>query len=444
MRDIALAGVLVFLLAMAVARPFVGVLVWSWISFMNPHREAFGFAQTMPWAMLAFVATVFGCILAREPRKFSLNWVTGLLLLLGLCVTVTSYTALGPPESVWLKWNRTFKSLIGLLLTAQLLTTRWRIHALIWLIVISLGFYGVKGGIFTVNSGGAYIVLGPPDSMIGDRNHLSTALLFAIPLMNYLRQHSRHRVTRIGLVAAMVCTLFAVVGSQSRGALVGLAATAVMLWLRSNGKIVSGIAICLGIAAAVMFMPDSWMERMNTIQDYQEDGSAMGRITIWRVALQLALMRPLVGAGFEGMYRQNIVNMVDPTVQSRATHSIWLEVLGEHGFPTFFVWLGAMIAGAVYSLRITKLARGRDDLRWAYDLSRMSQVSMVAYAVGGSFLSLSYWDCFWTLMVVIAATHALVTQAVAKSDNSRAAVSFLTRSTKDSLARPERPRPAHP
>lgn len=75
-------------------------------------------------------------------------------------------------------------------------------------------------------TGGAFIVVGPPDSMIGDRNHLAVALLFAIPLMNYLRQQSSHPIVRWGLVLGMASTPTAVVGSQSRGALIGLAATA--------------------------------------------------------------------------------------------------------------------------------------------------------------------------------------------------------------------------
>jgi probable O-glycosylation ligase (exosortase A-associated) len=412
MRDLALASVLMLLLAMAAARPFVGVLVWSWISFMNPHREVWGFAQTMPWAMLAFVATVFGCFVAREPKRPAVNAVTVLLALFAVCITVTSVLALGPPEMVWSKWDRTIKMLAGLLLTASLLTDRWRVHALIWLIVISLGFYGVKGGLFTLVTGGGHIVLGPPESMIGDRNHLSTGLLFSLPLMNYLRQHSRHNIVQLGLVAAMGLTLFSVVGSQSRGALVGLAATGAMLWLRSSGKIVSGVAIGASVLVAITFMPDSWVERMNSMRNFQADDSAMGRVTIWSAAFKLALMRPLVGAGFRGMYVQSIVDRVDPSVIARATHSIWFEALGEHGFPAFLVWLGAMAAGAWYSWRICSLTRHAPGLRWAYDLARMSQVSIVAFCTGGTFLSLAYWDGFWTLMAVIGGVHTMALEQV--------------------------------
>lgn len=411
MRDLALTGVLVALLALAVARPFVGVLVWSWISFMNPHQEAWGFAQTMPWAMMTFLVTVFGCIVAREPKRPAVNAVTVLIAVFAACITITSLVAIGPPEQVWKEWDRTIKVLAGLLLTASLLTERRRIDALVWLMVIAIGFYGVKGGIFTVVTGGGFIVVGPPNTMISDRNHLAVALLVTLPLMNYLRLQARHVIVRQGLAFAMGATLLAAIGSQSRGALIALAATAGMFWLRSRGKIVSGVLITVGVAGAIAFMPDSWVERMNTIQNYEQDASAMGRVTIWLAALSLALARPFVGGGFRAIYNQSIVDQVAPGTEARATHSIWLEVLADHGFPTFLVWLAILAAGIWYTIRICRVAKDRPDLRWAVDLARMSQVAAVAYMTGGSFLSLSYWDFSWTLMVVLAATHTLVMAA---------------------------------
>src|SRR5512147_2954607 len=121
MRDLAFAGMLVPLLALAAARPFVGVLAWSWISFMNPHREGYGFAVTMPWAMLTFLVTVFGCVIAREPKRPAINAVTVLLLVFAVCVTVTTVSGIGPREQAWAMWDRVLKVLAGLLLTAAFL-----------------------------------------------------------------------------------------------------------------------------------------------------------------------------------------------------------------------------------------------------------------------------------------------------------------------------------
>jgi probable O-glycosylation ligase (exosortase A-associated) len=396
------------LLPVTLVQPFVGALLWCWIAFMNPHREVWGFATNLPYAVAIFATTVFACVITREPRRIEANAVTVLLVVLGALVTLTSLTTLAPEAATWHKWDRTIKTIAGALLVACLLTSRRRIDALIWIMVISLGFYGVKGGVFTVLTGGSYIVLGPADTMIGDRNHLATALLVALPLMNYLRMRAAHAPVRVGLLAAMGLTLFSAVGSQSRGALVALGATAVLLWWRSQSKILSGTVIAACVAGVVTFMPPTWAERMETILSYEEDASAMGRVRIWQASYLLALDRPLVGAGFEGPYVQDVVDRVLPGVTARAVHSIYFEVLGEHGFPTFFAWTALVVAGGFYAWRLTKITRGLPALAWAYDFGRMAQVSMAAYLTGGAFLSLSYWDFYWILLVAVAATHTLV------------------------------------
>ncbi|WP_137180328.1 putative O-glycosylation ligase, exosortase A system-associated [Roseomonas sp. AR75] len=419
MRSYVFLLVYLGLLVPALAQPFVGAMLWSWISFMNPHREVWGFATNLPYAMVIFIATAISCIIAKEPKRFEVNAVTVLLLLFGVFITFTTITGIGLQSVMWHRWNITIKTIIGALLVACLLTSRRRIHAMIWLMVISIGYYGVKGGIFTGMTGGGFRVVGPPDTIIADRNHIAVALLVTVPLMNYLRLQSKHYIIRVGLLAAAGLTLLGAIGSQSRGALVALAATAMVLWWRSKKKIVSALVLFGCIAAILAFMPDSWVQRMNTITNYEEDASAMGRVRIWTASWLLALQYPLTGVGFRAMYNQDIVNMVAPDVRARAVHSIYFEVLGEHGFIGFFIWIGMTIAGAIYAQRLMKLAKNRPELSWAGDLGRMVQVSIVAYLAGGTFLSLSYWDFYWAILLVTAAAYKIALAQVAAEAPAR-------------------------
>ena len=415
MRDLAFTLLMMGLLPLAAARPFVGGLLWCWFSFMNPHRELWGFATTIPWAAVIFGVTVLGCVIAREPREWRFNWVSGLAIALMAAITITSVTALAPPEAVWSKWDLVFKALLGLVVTALLLTDRWRIHALVWVIVISIGYYSVKGGVFTLISGGNYRVYGAEQSMIADNNHAAVAFLIILPLMNYLRLHSAHRVVRVGMSVAMGLTLFSAVGSHSRGALLALMAVSVVLWWRGRRKILGAAVIATALAGTLTFMPAHWWERMDTIATYQEDASATDRLRLWRGAWLLAVDRPLVGSGFRGPYTREVMDRVAPDVPARAIHSIWFEFLGEHGFPAFAIWLGMIVAAVVYTYRLARLARGRPELAWAWDLARMSQVAIVAYVVGGSFLSLSYWDVFWTVLLIAPAAYAAALREASRS-----------------------------
>jgi probable O-glycosylation ligase (exosortase A-associated) len=411
MRDLAFFGLMLGLLPLAAARPFVGVLLWCWISFMNPHRQLYGFAADLPWAAVVFVVTAFGMLAGGDRWRPAVNGVTLLIVALMACFVVTTVEALGPAGAVWGKFAQTAKVLLGLLITACLVNDRWRLHALIWVMVLSLGYYGVRGGVFAIVSAGAHRVYGPMQTMIEDNNHLAAGLLVTLPLMNYLRMQSRHTWVRHALVAAMGLTLLAVLASYSRGALLGLAAATLVLWWRSRQKLLSAVLLAVVVGGAISFMPDRWTQRMDTINTYEEDASATDRLVMWQTAWKLALERPLLGAGFLGPYTRQVVDRVDPDSPARAVHSIWFEVIGEHGFPTFAVWLALTFSGLWYGARLMRLARDRPDLAWAGDLGRMAQVSVVAYVVAGTFLSLSYWDFYWTLLVGLAAAHSLALAA---------------------------------
>ena len=399
------------MIPMTIARPFVGVILWCWISFQNPHELTWGMSMGMPWAMMIFIATVMGCIAAREPKSFPINATTILIVLFLVLISLTSLAALAPPEMVENKWSFVFKSFLAQLLILALLTERRRIHALIWVMVISLGYYGLRGGVFTLTHAGNYRVLGPPMTMITDNNHLAAGLLVSMPMMNYLRLQSRHRLVRLGLLGVMGFTLFAVLGSYSRGALIGLAAMSLFLWWNGSHKIVSAAVVGVALAGAISFMPPSWTARMSTIGAEHVDDSAQGRLNIWHASWKIALARPLTGGGFMAPYRQNIVDEYDYGTTARAVHSIYFEVIGEHGFPTFFVWVGITLAGIVNTWRIIRATKKVPELRWCYDLAKMAQVSIIAYLVAGTFLSLCYWDFYFTLLMGVAATWERVKEA---------------------------------
>ncbi len=121
--------------------------------------------------------------------------------------------------------------------TMMLMQSKERIDQLVWVIAMSIGFYGIKGGIFTIVHGGAYHVRGPEGSFIGGDNEMGLALIMTIPLLRYLQLTTRSTWVRVFLATAMVLCAIATVGSQSRGALIGLAAMGAFLWLKSRNKV---------------------------------------------------------------------------------------------------------------------------------------------------------------------------------------------------------------
>lgn len=400
---LAMAG----LLPMALVTPMVGIIAYYWISFMSPQMEIWGIAATPPWAMLTALATLLGCVVAREPKRLPRNAMVPFVILFLILTSISSYVALGPPSVVIPHWSQNAKEFFFLLVLAAVLTARHRVHALVWIMVISLGYYGVTGGLFSIATGGRFIVYGAPDSIIGDNNQLAVALLMILPLMNYLRLQSAHRIVRIALLGAMILTLIAVLCSYSRGAFLALAAITVFFWWNSRNKIVTGVTVAIVLAVGISLMPASWTERMHSITDYKQDASAEGRLTVWREAFGIALARPWAGGGYRSTETPEVLHQFYPQAHPLAVHDIWLEVLSENGFPAFFVWLAMMILGFINIRRIRRLARGDPRLRWAGDLARMGQVTMIAFVTGGTFLSMTYYDLYFVLLVALAATREI-------------------------------------
>jgi probable O-glycosylation ligase (exosortase A-associated) len=399
MRDIALTLVIFGTLPFILWRPHIGVLVWTWIGFMNPHRLTWSFAYDMPFAMIVALVTLVGLLISREPKKIPWTRETILLLIFLAWLLLTTINAMYP-ASAWHHLNQIWKILLMIYVTLILMQSRERINQLMWVIALSIGFYGVKGGIFTIVHGGVYHVRGPEGSFIGGDNEMGLALIMTIPLLRYLQLTTRNFWLRGGLHAAMVLCAIATVGSQSRGALLGLVAMGTFLWLKSRNKIFTAILGIIAIGLVLSVMPQQWYDRMNTIKNYETDPSAMGRINAWKMAFNMAKDKPL-GGGFDAFQSYSFALYAPDPDDVHDSHSIYFEVLGEQGFVGLglFLMLGLM-TWRTAAWVISRSRRDREK-RWVADLAAMIQVSLVGYATAGAFLGLAYFDYYYTLIALV-------------------------------------------
>ena len=407
MRDIALVLAIAGALGIALLNPFAGVILWTWFTIQNPHQEAYGFSNELPLNLIIAIATIAAWLLSRDRKIPPSHFLVWTMLILLTWMTFNSFFAVSPDWS-WPFWSRTWKIFALGLLVATVATNRVRIHALIWIIVVSLFYYGVKGGIFTLVTGGNYHVLGPSHSIIEDNNQLALALLMCLPLANYLRLQTLNRYVRWALVAGMSLTLISVVGSYSRGAIIALGALAMFWWFRSRNKILYLVLAGAFAFGALTFMPDTFWDRLNTIQTAQDDASFHGRVVAWQVATRFANDHFPLGAGFYGPQLPQIFHYYFPEEETHAAHSIYFQVLGEHGYPGLLIYL-AMIVGAFWaSSRIARNTRGQEELVWAGQLALMIQTSLIAFCVGGAALSMAYYDVFILCIALLVPISELV------------------------------------
>ena len=411
MRDLLVTIIVFGTLPFVLTRTHLGILLWSWIGYMSPHRLGWGFAFNFPFAQVIALATFCSLIFSKKKLAFFWSPIFGCLLFFNVWMVITTYFSL-QPESSWPQLEKILKIQLIIFLTLWAMGDREKIHSLIWVIVISIGFYGVKGGFFTVTSGGGSHVLGPMGTFISGNTEIGLALVMVLPLVWYLYLNVHKVWIRYALLCSMFFIAIGILGTQSRGALLAIVAVSSFLWLKSRKKGLLFFALLFLAPFFYMFMPESWHERMQTISDYKSDSSAMGRIEAWEFAIRIASAR-LMGGGFESFTAENYLrfapNLYDPiTGKFQDAHSIYFEVLGEHGFIGLLAFLMLFFLAWKAANKIIKLTKSSVEQKWAHDLASMIQVSIVGYGVGGAFLGLAYFDLFYHLVVILALVLRIV------------------------------------
>lgn len=414
MRSIVLALILFGTIPFILTSPYLGLLVWSWLDYMNPHRLTYGFAYSFPWVMLIAVVTLIGLAVSKESKKIPWSTVSVLMALFLLWTGFTSFFAV-MQNAAWDNWQQFAKTLVMVFVTLIVVNNRKRMHWLVWVIVLSLGFYGLKGALFVLSGHGGDRVYGPPQSFIGNNNQLALALDMTLPLMRYVQLQASRKLVRIGMGFAMVLTGITVLGTYSRGGFIGLLVVGVALLWKSRRRVTLALALVVVGVVAYQLMPPEWTSRMQTLQDPGEVNTLQTRIQSWEFAANVALHRPLVGGGFDVYLSDPMWQRYGPDgARPRAVHSIYFKALGEQGFVGLALFLGLLAASWVKCGQIRRRTRGDPDGKWAFDLASMLQVALLAYMAAGAASAITYFDLTYQLMAMCALLYGMTAEVTSQ------------------------------
>lgn len=397
----ALVALLIFIwMPFMLFKPHIGVLVWNWVSHMAPHGYTHGFALTFPFLLLVGGLTAAGMIVSREPKNFPSHPIIAAILMYALW-TIVTYT-LGFDQAVGeQKITQFMKMIVFALVSVVVMQSPNRLKAFMYVMIASLLFISVKGGLFTILTGGGHKVQGG-GGMMADNNQLSMAMAMLFPLSIFLAKHPPYKFMKWGLAFAAFLVPVTAIGTQSRGGLVAIAGVLFMLLMKSKRKFTLIAVMVPIIIGAVAFMPDSWKSRMQTTENATEDDSFKGRVSMWKFASNVASDHPVEGGGFDVFYVPRLGPEYMPAgFAMRAPHSIYFEVLGEHGYVGLFLFLTMLFTGYYSAGTNAKIFRQYQETEWIGDLSSAIQLSIVGYALGGLTVNIAAFDVFYHLLIIL-------------------------------------------
>jgi probable O-glycosylation ligase (exosortase A-associated) len=308
-----------------------------------------------------------------------------------------------------------------------LVNSRQKLRGLILVIIASFGLRALVATVFFISTGGQYRIWGPDGTFLADNNDFALGLNMVLPMFFFMARSEESKWMRIAIRVLMVCVIISVIGTYSRGGLVGLSVTVVMLVLNSRHKIVGLLLLSIGLCGVLAFTTTDWKGRMGSFTQGNLDESAESRIAMWRGGWRLVQDYPLAGGGFD-VYTDaaafsQYVDDADKVFGQHGPHSIYFQTLGEQGFVGLALFLG-LIGSCFLSLRKLRRRAALDEkLSWAIPYTRMFEISLLAYMANGATLGRAYFDLFYQIVACIVVLKIVWQREVAELFEQQFAVS---------------------
>lgn len=408
-RDLIVTLVVFGSIPYAFRRPFIGLVVFSWLAYMRVQDLCWGPARTMRFSYFIAVAMFSGFVIFERKKFITPDVRVYMMLLLGVLVSISVFATRYQVSPYVIQYYLEFLKIIAVsIFTVAVVDSSEKLRILIWTIALSLGFFGVKSGLWGILTGGGSQILRGPGGMLGDNNDFSLALTMNLPFLFYLGLSEKNIWVRRGLIAAMGLSCLTVLLTHSRGGFLAMSVTlALMTWRSRNRFIGFGLA---GVAAIlfIFFAPAGVKERLSSIKKYDEDSSAQARLHTWGIALKMIGANPLFGVGFRNFQAAYPVYDPQPLRQKGTevifvAHNSYLQLSAESGVPALATYL-LLFGSSLYALRrIRNTALARYETGWILNYVRMFEASLVGFLVGAIFLNRGHFDFAYHIISIVIA-----------------------------------------
>ena len=412
MLDLALFTFVMAFLALGVRRPFLWVLAYLYIDILSPQKIGWALTPALPISLIAFCAAFAGWLLADPKHGSRFTFRQFLMLCLLVYCGITTSMADFPLEAAN-KWEWVWKAMVFAIFFPLTLTTRLRIEGAALIMVLTISAIIISAGMKTALGGGGYESLYffvNDNSGLYESSTLATVAVAIIPLILWFTRHGTvfapdWRVKAFAFPLIFACLLIPV-GTEARTGLLCIAVLGLLMLLDVKRRMTFIAAGAVLVLVALPFLPQSYYERMSTINSPSGDESASTRVAVWEWTLDYVAENPL-GGGFDAYrgnkftYNMPVTEKIGNTVaveyrevtdEARAYHSAIFEMLGEQGWPGLSLWLWLQLLGVWQMERLRRRWRKRTDAgeQWQAPLASALQFGQIIYLVGSLFQGIAY------------------------------------------------------
>jgi len=417
-------GRLFFLCALSVlsvvslARPWIGVAGAYLVAILTPQAVWYwNFADLRP-ALWILVPTYAGAVIALLRGQYPLGRLLSsrvlFLVTMWMCFVLSyffgPYTEVSGPfrftDPAWAL--SVLNKMFALCLLACLVMDETRkVWALAWIMAVS-GSYLVYWANDQYLSGHVFLRLAGPVDVYGmgpyaDENNFAMLFVVLQPFLWYLGHAVERKWLRWGMWLIIPFAWHAVFLTASRGGLVGIAVSGLVMALRSKRRVLGLLLLPAFFIAYQWQAGDIMKERAGTIGEYATETSAATRIEAWHAAARMIATHPMTGVGLAS-FGAAFPDFSDK--KPREAHNTFLQIAAESGIVAGMMYLllgvGSLVALWRNGNRLAT-ARDRPAVNKLYYLNEAVLCGMCGFVACSLFLSLQMSEIFFYLCVLVQA-----------------------------------------
>ena len=367
---------------------YYGLLAYCWLSFMHPQSLAWTVTvQAMRITLVVAALLVFRWI-STPGKRLRFEGPSTAFFLLWAWFAVTAFLTSTHADRSYDPIVEFSKIGIAVMLATALVQTRQELKWMMILLAACPGFWAVKLGLFFIRTASESQQGGP----IGmDNNDTALFVSMALPMLYFCACEVRTVWLRRAMYFGAAMAVPAVILTTSRGGLLTLLAGLGFTVWRRTGRWLSPLTVTAAIGLVFYIAPAQTTVRYETIQTYEQDTSAMGRINAWRTSFNMAREHPITGVGFgQDVYLAEYSKyQANPFDTPHAAHSVWFALMAETGFVGLALYLWMLLQTMWYTQKIMRdsVRRNRRKGDWDWSYAAALQCTIIAFVIGGTFLS---------------------------------------------------------
>jgi len=419
MRDPIVALIILLSLPLCYRRPLLGLCMFSVLAYMRLQDLAWGFARFQRWSFYVAIIMAAGYLADRNKGAPVWELRTVLMVCLALWIGIGLNFSVGYHEVDIAPYIEYVKIIAIAVFTTAVVRTREHLRILMWVIVMCFAFFGAKNGLAGIASLGRMRIMRGPGGMLEDNNDFALAMAMSVPVLFHMALAERRAILRHGLMVMIPLCVITVALTQSRGGALSLAfGTMILVWRSKNRLMGVAIGVTLAIAGAAL-APKDVVQRLETIKDYEQDGSAMGRLRAWKVAGKMIRANPMTGVGLE-RFKMNYLTYEGgggrqaEGFEGRVAHNSYLQIWAECGTPAFLMYMSILKLTFIDLWRIRKRARERYHASWILNYATMFEASLGTFMLGSMFLNRAHFDLVYHYVAIVLVFGRIANAQMAK------------------------------